>query len=583
MKIISAKISNILSIEDTYVEFDSSGLMLVQGWNHDVGRANGAGKTAIFNAITFALYDRLPRKITSTEIVRRGCKSGYVEVVAEIGDDKYLVRRSRPKGAVFSRWVDGVSGLFVPVTMTQEEFESKLRLNYKQFMLSMYAAQGTSERFLSINDTDKKQFLLQLLNLEEFSSCKFIADGKVKGLESELITLLSKIDNLRSKIDAYEESLVVEDVINNHIALSNQQITDLTANLVLTQAVNRPDLSKYQKLEEDITAKKTEFTRVKARREMLYEQYHKIQSKVKPFRSETTCTQCGSILDTSAAEAQHSKLLDSYKNELFGIKSEIYQCDIALLNETSIDNLRIKLRDKKKEESKDYEVASMSTMDIQAKINLKRQELKQLNLKLQNNLELESKIKDLSDTVVIVANSRANKLREIEVYKTVSAMYSATGAQAYILDSVVELFNERITEYVGLLWSNLTYELKSYKETVKGDVTAKFSECLIMDAKPISMGSLSGGEFRALSLCVDFALIDVMERQFGISLSPVILDEPFNDLDPSGRELIIDLLEPLAHHRQVIVIDHASEAQSMFSKVLKVDKKAGISTISLES
>src|ERR1035437_2640302 len=103
MKILSVKINNVLSIEDAYVEFDDSGLMLVQGWNHDVGRANGAGKTAIFNAITYALFDKLPRKITATEILRRGCKSGYVEVRVLCAGDEYLVRRSRPKGVNFSR------------------------------------------------------------------------------------------------------------------------------------------------------------------------------------------------------------------------------------------------------------------------------------------------------------------------------------------------------------------------------------------------------------------------------------------------------------------------------------------------
>src|SRR5208283_1032835 len=103
MKILSVKISNILSIEDAYVEFDDSGLMLVRGWNYDVDRANGAGKTAIFNAIAFALYDKLPRKITATEILRRGSKSGYVEVRVECGGDEYTIRRSRPKGVSFSK------------------------------------------------------------------------------------------------------------------------------------------------------------------------------------------------------------------------------------------------------------------------------------------------------------------------------------------------------------------------------------------------------------------------------------------------------------------------------------------------
>jgi DNA repair exonuclease SbcCD ATPase subunit len=270
-------------------------------------------------------------------------------------------------------------------------------------------------------------------------------------------------------------------------------------------------------------------------------------------------------------------------HDLLGIKGEIDQCDVVLAKEKSVNELQIKLRDKKKEESKDYEIAFAATMDLQAKINLKQQELKQLNLKLQNNLELNNKIKCLSELHAQIVNNRANIYREIELYKTISAMYSSTGAQAYILDSVIESFNEKVVDYVSLLWSNMTYELKSYKENVKGDVTAKFSEHLIMDGKFVSIGSLSGGEFRALSLCVDFALIDVMERQFGISLSPIILDEPYDGLDTSGKALITELLETISSRRQVVVVDHSSEISSMFSKVIMVNKKDGISTVSLEA
>ena len=572
MKIISVKICNILSIEDAYVTFDDTGLVLVQGWNHDTGRANGAGKTAIFNAIAFALYDKLPRKITATEILRRGCKSGYVEVLVEIGGDQYMVRRSRPKGVSFSK--GGTT-----LDITQEGFEQILRLNYNQFIITMYAAQESSNRFLSINDTEKKQFLLQLLNLEDFKTCKTVTDIKIDQFDKQMSAFDTKIEAIDSKLEAYGESLTDETTINRAIALANGYISTFTNQLAPHQAVLKPDLSKYQKLEDDIAVKRAEFARARTRREMLHEQYRKVKNKVVPFSAAGQCTLCGSEIDHSAEETQHNKRVADCEIELSNIKTQIDLCDEALTREQSVTDLYNKLRDKKKNESKDYETASISTMDIQAKINLKQQELKQLNLKLQNNLELQNKINDLNALRVQIVNNRGNILREIELYKTIAALYSPTGAQAYILDSVIDSFNERVVEYVNILWSNLTYELKSYKENVRGDVTAKFSESLIMDGNSISIGSLSGGEFRALSLCVDFALVDVMERQFGLSMSPIILDEPFNGLDGVGRELIVELLEALSDRRSVVVIDHASETQSSFSTVLKVEKKSGISTI----
>jgi DNA repair exonuclease SbcCD ATPase subunit len=576
MIIKSVRIQNILSIEDAFIEFDENGLMLVEGWNYDVGRANGAGKTAIFNAISFALFDKLPRKVTATEIVRRGHKSGFVEVHLSARGSSYEVKRSRPKGVGFKK-----GGLSVEITQT--EWESILGLNYSQFILSMYAAQGGSVRFLSINDSEKKQFLLQLLNLEEFSSCRLVADNKVKALESQLVAAQSKMDNLESKIDAYQESLIDENVYHYHINECNKAILEMTALLVDAQQVPRPDLSKYAKLEEDANAKRIEFAKARTRRDTLAETFKKLSRAISDSPEDmASCPTCGNVIDTTHIKAAREKELGRLTAERAEAKRAIDDCDVVLAGEDGVERVSRQIRERKANESVDYESARSRSNDLNTKIALRQRELKELSSKLQSNAELWVKIKDLAVDREKTQLLKTVLLREVELYKTIVSLYSPTGAQAYILDHVIDSFNERVGEYVGFLWSNMTYQLKSYKETVKGDVTAKFSEHLMMDGRPVSIGSLSGGEFRALSLCVDFALVDVMERQFGISMSPIILDEPFDGLDNAGREFIIELLAKFSADRQVVVVDHASEVKSMFSKVINVEKKNGISTVSLQ-
>ena len=576
MKLVRVKINNILSIEDAEVTFDDTGLMLVKGWDHDSGRANGAGKTALFNAITFALFDKIPRKVTATEILRRGSKSGSVELELEVGGDRLMVRRSRPKGVAFFK-----GGEALPIS--QEEWESKIRLNYVQFTKIAYCTQGAADRFLSTNDADKKKFLLQLLDLDGFTAAKKFADDNVKALSTTVEAHRAKIAAIDSKIDAYSESFVDETTINYHITLCNQSIADMTTQLVEQQAVTKPDLSKYQKLEDDVSTKRSEIAKIKARREFLHDQYRRLGAKNTAFQGSDTCGSCGSRIDTTTAKAAHQRQMEERLHELASLKSQIDECDNALLKEKQINDLYSKIKDKKREESRDFEVASLKIAELQPKIAMKLQEVKNLNLKLQNNSELQSKINVLTGSRIKLVDLISGTQSQIELYKTVSAMYSPTGAQAYILDSVIENFNDSVQEYVKLLWSNVSYELLSYKENVAGDVSAKFSERLIMDGKEVSIGSLSGGEYRALSLCVDFALIDVMEKQFSIYVSPIILDEPFDGLDGEGRELIIELLGKIAESRHVIVIDHASEVKSMFSKTLMVEKRNGISSINLEA
>ena len=96
MNLKKITISNILSIESETVEFNSTGLTLVDGWNFDSERANGAGKTSLLNSISFALYDKLPRKISASEILRKDSKKGHVELEFRTidGNDWTVIRNS---------------------------------------------------------------------------------------------------------------------------------------------------------------------------------------------------------------------------------------------------------------------------------------------------------------------------------------------------------------------------------------------------------------------------------------------------------------------------------------------------------
>lgn len=581
MKLISCDIENFLSIEQAHVDFNDVGLLLIEGWNYDVDRANGAGKTAILNALSFALYDKLPRKVTASEIVRRGEKKGSVSLRLDLGGEIVKVQRSRPKGVVFSREVSGTTEI---LSLTQEEWEAKLRLSYNQFIVAVYCSQANSAaspRFLLLNDSDKKQFLLQLLNLDEFNLCKKKCEELIALMQIKFQNFLQKMSELQVKIDAYSESIIDEADTNSVIAQSQNAKASYMKALTETQSVARPDLAKYQKLEEDILFKKSEFIKLHAKREMLFSQWNQLGKKIKPFAADAECPTCGSALDNSHAEAMHNTEVARLKQERNEIKLQIDETDTILLTEQQILDLHVKVKERKKKESTEYERATIDKVQLTASIRSIDSLIDDLNKKLNDNAQVVNKIdklKCLQESIKLESDALA---KEIELQKTVASIYSSTGAQAYILDSAVALFNEQISKYVDMLWPNLTYELQSYKENVKGEVTAKFSESIVMDGKPISLGSLSGGELKALSICADMALLGTLEQQFGLHMSPVIFDEAFDGLDASGKEFALELIRGLSLDRQVVVIDHASEMRAAFDKVLRVEKRNGISTVTL--
>lgn len=577
MRILSTEIQDILSIQSATIEFDDNGLVLVEGWNYDTQRANGAGKTAIFNCLAFALYDKLPRKITASEVLRRGCKTGFVKARVLCGEDVWTVIRTRPKGVKFIK-------NDVEQDITQEEFESFLRLSYEQFLLTIYTPQANSGkliRFLSSPDTSKKEFLLQLLNLDQFSGIKKSVDKIIDQRQADIDIKTNKVNTLRAKIETYEESLIDEDSIKQSIQIAKNTLDPVDKEIVLLSSVVKPDLSRYMTTEQGIRAKISEIIQAKAKRSMLHDRYRELNSNVHEYDPDISCSKCGSSLDTESARIAHDAEQVKIKSKVADLKSQIDAVDVIISKENSFNEVLRKLNLKKEEESSAYNEAQNRIKDLKSFVALKRQEIQNLEFKLNSNIELSSKIEVLQKQIEVLLGAISADKKDLELYKTLSAIYSPTGAQAYVLDSIVDSFNEVIQKYVDMLSPNMTYVLNSFKENSKGDVVAKFSETLTKGGQVISVGSLSGGEEKGLSLCVDFALLEVLETQFGMTLNPIILDEPFDGLDAAGREIVIDLLENLARNRQIFVVDHASESKAMFSKFIRVELRNDVSAVSV--
>lgn len=575
MRVLSLEVENILSIEKASLSFEDKGLVLVEGWNYDTQRANGAGKTAIFNCLSFALYDKLPRKITASEILRRGCKTGFAKCSVLCGEDVWTVQRSRPKGVEFFKNGNREE-------ITQAAFESKIRLSYDQFLLTIYTPQANSRestRFLSAPDAGKKEFILQLLNLNSFSGVKKLADDKVKQIQASIDLNLSKFNSAKSKVAAYEESLVDEDGLLDEVKSLTDINNSLQEKLLEYSNVIKPDLSQFTKLEDGIRSKLNEILQAKTKKTMLHDKYRELSSAIHDYDSDRSCGECGSSLDTEEARIAHVEVQNKLKAKIADIKSQIDSLDEICSKEQSIKDMASKIRDKKTAQSEEYYNAQLQISQLKSLISTNDNKISNNSSKLANNAKFISKIEELAVECEKYTQNLSRDKKDLELYKTLAQFYSPTGAQAYVLDSIVDTFNEVVQKYIDLMAPNMSYTLNSFKETAKGDIVAKFSETLIKGDKEVSVGSLSGGEEKGLSLCVDFALLEVLETQFGMTLNPIVLDEPFDGLDIAGREIVIELLEQLAQRRQIFVIDHASETTSMFSSKIRIELRNSVSSI----
>jgi len=593
MQIIKAHIENILSIENLDISFEPTGLVLVDGWSLDDNRANGAGKSAIFNAISYGLYEKTPRKITKTEILRKGSKKGHTYVEIQVGSNFYGVKRCRPTNVEY--FINGVKS-----DITQEEFENKIGLTYDQFMITMYTAQNSNNKFIFLNDKGKKDFILELMRLSSFGDFHSKTKKIINQLDTDIQLYTQELANYQSQVNIYKESMVDEGELDKQIAAHQEEIVKFNKQIKELQQVPKPDLSKYSALEVKIADANTRLTQVEMQRNTAlneYEEQKAIAEKSFVFlqpEADTECPECNTPLvvhgkslmhvkDTTAqkaaAKAQHDKDVKEAQDKMLVTLNVIKQHDQQLSERAQINTLSQKLIEQKKTDFKEYDKAQASISEYQRCVSSRTQEIQYLEEKKQTAADVLAKIQSIMQKAVEVKNNKQTLMEELETVKFCSQIFAPTGAPAYIMDSTVDLFNEAVSEYVQMVWPSATYQLQTHKVNSDKSVVAKFSEELMIGGKSRSIGSLSGGELRSLSLALDFAILDVLTSQYGTTINPIILDEPFDGLDAVGREIVVDLLHRLSQKRQIIVIDHMSESKTLFSKVIRVEKKNGITNI----
>lgn len=571
MLIKSAEIFNILSIGNIKISFDDTGLKLIDGWNYDDDSANGAGKSALFNAIAFGIYGKIPRKISASEIRRRGTKKGYSRVTIEKDGDEWVVERCRPVKVTY--WKNGEEQ-----SITQAAFELELGLSYTQFLIVMYAAQIEGLKLISINDTGKKDFFLQLMHLERFSASKKETDNQIKDLKDDISSIDKIIGEAVSRIETYKEYNIDIDDINEQI--ENNSTADLYNTLKELQTIPKPDTSKYDELFDKIKVKQDDVERELYRVRQLQRSASTMESWLKEDET-ITCPSCNDelILDKDGNPCTRKEWTERISSSIENIRSDIAKAKYTHEDESKLKKVKRDLAEKKTKEQSDYNDVKVKIADIKRVISNREHTIKSLQVKLDSHNDTQAKIakyEALKDKAEIELNE---KKTELELLETISNIMSSTGAPAYIMDSVVDMFNDKMAKYVDMIWPNATYTLQTFKETKSGDMRAKFSENLNIGGTSVSVGSLSGGEYRCMSLAMDFAVINVLETMFSKKVNPVILDEPFNDLDASNRERVVDLLEKIATNRNIVVVDHASEAKSMFSDVTKIVKRNGVSSL----
>ena len=138
--------------------------------------ANGNGKSALLDAITWALWGKArgcEGGHDQERLIRDGAEAMSVEFVFELEDQTYRVVRSRSrtgKGDVGFH-VQAAGGSWTDLAGegkqdTQRRIIERLRMEYETFVTSAFILQGRADTFTRLEPKDRKDVLGKILGLE---------------------------------------------------------------------------------------------------------------------------------------------------------------------------------------------------------------------------------------------------------------------------------------------------------------------------------------------------------------------------------------------------------------------------------
>ena len=220
---IRLRIAGFLSYREP-VEIDFTGFDLACISGH-----NGAGKSSLLDAITWALFGQARRR--DDALVNLQSKAAEVSLIFQYEDSIYKVVRALPRGKTgileFQRLETDKAGVTAsyrrlpedarwrPLTErtlreTQACIEETLRLDYDTFVNASFFLQGKADQFTTQTPNKRKDVLGSILGLEVWEQYRARTSDRRKALEEDLALTdrrIAEIDQELGESDSRKQRL----------------------------------------------------------------------------------------------------------------------------------------------------------------------------------------------------------------------------------------------------------------------------------------------------------------------------------------------------------------------------------------
>ncbi|MGC8667048.1 MAG: AAA family ATPase [Chthonomonadales bacterium] len=358
---------------------------------------NGNGKSALLDAMTYALWGRTrasgTRSGSEDDLVRLGAEDMEIIFDFELEGDLFRVvrrrnRRTRSGAWELQRLHDGMA---IPVggtgmRDTERRLASLLRMEYETFINSAYIQQGRADEFTRQKPADRKRILGEILNLERYGQLEELAkehrrecEARITDLEGEMRVLEARLaeepqfrqaleEHRRALAEAQREREAAEALYAEGqaklaaLAERRQRVEQHEANFKRLEADRARlvaalvALQKEQSSADAILADRAQIEQELQELKFAQSQLDRLAGKVEELRdAEREHTRLSNELERSRAELQHSiqMLAEQHKRaqdaarEVAALDAKVREIEAAIASAGAVEQALTKARQEK--------------------------------------------------------------------------------------------------------------------------------------------------------------------------------------------------------------------------------------------
>jgi exonuclease SbcC len=225
---VKLKLRNFMAYRDAGLDFGGIHLAVLTG-------ENGAGKSSLLDAITWALWGKARAK-RDDDLIYLGQTEMEVEYTFGLGGEVYRVIRKRDASkrgrSDLSFQVEDSGGwrtlTETSIRATQDKINHLMRLDYDTFINSAFLLQGRADEFTTKPPGKRKEILGDILGLGIYD--QFEQRAKERAVQKE-----KEGENLLARVDQIEQELAREPEYRDELAAAQQEAAGLNRQLQLAE------------------------------------------------------------------------------------------------------------------------------------------------------------------------------------------------------------------------------------------------------------------------------------------------------------------------------------------------------------